>query len=263
MRRTYFFAGRRPDVSEARPSLRQNARPLRANAFCETDAVGPRRQAPIYNIRVSLTIDANTPSADLTAAALRTQMRAARARLGAAERIAAAEGVVLALEQLPEFLTDRDVAGYWAVGGELPLHVAVARLRARGQNYCVPVLKRRELRFAPLAAHAELRTNRFGIPEPVCAEQELIAPAQLELVLVPLTAFNRRGGRLGMGGGYYDRSFAFLHDLPRPAQPLLVGIGYSFQEVPGLSARAHDVTMDFIATERELIDCRAAAEHDT
>jgi len=206
---------------------------------------------------VSPTLDSNPD-----AASLRARMREMRAGLGAAERIAAAEGVIPALEQLPEFLVDRNIAGYWAVGGELPLHIAVARLRARGQNYCVPVLAGRELRFAPLAPQAELRTNRHGIPEPICAEERLLAPAQLDLVLVPLTAFDRRGGRLGMGGGYYDRSFAFLHGLARPAQPLLVGIGYSFQEVPALGARAHDVAMDFIATERELVDCRSATEHD-
>ena len=200
------------------------------------------------------------PDATTAAADLRAHMRETRAHLGAAQRIAAAEGVVRALEQLPEFMVDRNVAGYWAVGGELPLHIAVARLRARGQNYCVPVLAGRELRFAPLAPRAELRTNRFGIPEPACAEADLLAPAQLDLVLVPLTAFDRRGGRLGMGGGYYDRTFAFLHGAPRPAQPLLVGIGYSFQEIAGLDARAHDVTMDFIATERELVDCRPDAE---
>lgn len=199
--------------------------------------------------------DTNTAAADL-----RGHMREKRARLGAAQRMAAAEGVVRSLEQLPEFLVDRNVAGYWAVGGELPLHIAVARLRARGQNYCVPVLEGRELRFAPLAPQAELRTNRFGIPEPACAEADLLAPAQLDLVLVPLTAFDRRGCRLGMGGGYYDRAFAFLRELPRPAQPVLVGIGYSFQEIAGLGSRAHDVTMDFIATERELVACRPDAE---
>jgi 5-formyltetrahydrofolate cyclo-ligase len=65
-----------------------------------------------------------------------------------------------------------------------------------------------------------------------------------------------------MGGGYYDRSFAFLHGAARPAQPLLVGIGYSFQEVAALSPQAHDLAMDFIATETELIDCSGSATHE-
>lgn len=195
-----------------------------------------------------------------SAAALRARMRAARTRLGAGERIAAAEGLAASLEQLPEFLVDDGVAGYWAVGGELPLHAAVARLRSRGQRYYLPVLDGRLLHFAPLLPKSELRPNRHAIPEPVCAEHEFVAPDRLDVVLVPLTAFDRSGGRLGMGGGYYDRSFAFLREGARPARPLLVGIGYSFQEVAALSPQAHDLAMDFIATEKELIDCGPGME---
>jgi 5-formyltetrahydrofolate cyclo-ligase len=74
-------------------------------------------------------------------------------------------------------------------------------------------------------------------------------------VLVPLVGFDRRGNRLGSGGGWYDRSFAFLRDVPRPARPILVGIGYHFQEVEKLDAQPWDIPMDFIATDRELIAC--------
>ena len=187
---------------------------------------------------------------------LRKRLCAERARLGAAERIAAADGVAANLERLPEFLVDQCIAGYWAVGGELPLHVAVARLRARGQRYHLPIIAAdKSLRFAPLLPGAIVQPNRYGIPEPACAQQDLLDPAQLDLILVPLTAFDRCGHRLGMGGGYYDRSFAFLRAAARPAHPVLVGIGYSFQEVAALPAQAHDVALAFIATETELIDC--------
>ena len=173
-----------------------------------------------------------------------------------AERIAAAGGVASVLEQLPEFLVDERVAGYWAVAGEVPLHVALGALSARGQRYHLPVLMSgNELRFAPWRRDVELKPNRYGIPEPVCSADELLAPAALELVLVPLLGFDRRGHRLGTGGGYYDRSFAFLGGRERPAQPVLVGIGYSFQEVEAIAAEPWDIRMDFVATERELIDC--------
>ena len=188
--------------------------------------------------------------------AIRVQMRGARARLNAAERIAAANGVAASLEQLPEFLVDRRVAGYWAVGGEVPLHAAVARLRAREQQYCLPIVgDDGRLRFAPLLPNANMQPNRYGIPEPEHAAADLLAPQDLDLVLVPLTAFDRSGRRLGMGGGYYDRSFAFLGEVVRPAQPLLVGIGYAFQEVATLPAQDWDIALDFIATDKELIDC--------
>ena len=83
----------------------------------------------------------------------------------------------------------------------------------------------------------------------------LLSATQIDLVLVPLLGFDRRGNRLGAGAGYYDRSFEFLRAKPRPAQPLLVGIGYHFQEVPELPAESWDVPLDFIATDRELIEC--------
>ena len=192
---------------------------------------------------------------------LRARLRARRERLTPAERIAAAGGVASVLEQLPEFLVDERVAGYWAVGGEVPLHVALGALSARGQRYHLPVLMSgNELRFAPWRRDVELKPNRYGIPEPVCSADELLAPAALELVLVPLLGFDRCGNRLGTGGGYYDRSFAFLNEAARPAQPVLVGIGYSFQELPALPREPWDVRLDFVATERELIEIRETGD---
>ena len=187
---------------------------------------------------------------------LRSRLRAEREHLGAAQRIAAASGVAATLEQLPEFIIDRRVAGYWAVGGEVPLHLALTALLARGQIWHLPVLTgERALRFAPWQPGAAVAPNRYGIPEPQVAPADLVAAEALELVLVPLLGFDRRGHRLGTGGGYYDRSFAFLGGRERPAQPVLVGIGYSFQEVEAIGAEPWDIRMDFVATERELIDC--------
>jgi len=208
---------------------------------------------------------------------IRAKMREQRVRLTPAERIAAASGVAASLEQLPEFLVDQRIAGYWAVGGEVPLHATVARLNARGQHYYLPIVgEDRRLRFAPLKSGANLKPNRYGIPEPECAENDLLPAGDIDVVLVPLTAFDRAGHRLGMGAGYYDRSFAFLryepHRLgmgagyydrsfaflryePRPSEPLLVGIGYAFQEVATLPAQDWDIALDFIATDKELIDC--------
>jgi len=193
--------------------------------------------------------------------ALRARLRSQRTALTPATRIAAASGIAAALEQLPEFLIDARIAGYWAIGGELPLNIATARLASRRQQYHLPVLvPQRRLRFAPWQLGIELQPNRFGIPEPRCSDADLLEPQALDLVLVPLLGFDRRGHRLGSGGGYYDRTFSFLQAATRPTQPLLVGIGYSFAEQPGLPDQAWDVKMDFVATERELIDCTEATQ---
>ena len=116
----------------------------------------------------------------------------------------------------------------------------------------------KQLRFAPWQAGDAVRPNRYGIPEPV-APTGLLEPFQLDLVFVPLLGFDRRGHRLGHGGGYYDRSFAFLNEQVRPTEPLLVGIAYSFQELPAIDEEDWDVPLDFVATERELIDCHTPA----
>lgn len=190
---------------------------------------------------------------------LRKTLTKARALLSPAERIAAASGVAAQLEQLPEFIVDQRIAGYWAVAGELSLHAIFGGLLSRGQHYCLPVVMQgNHLQFASWKPGFPVEPNRYGIPEPASSPRELIAPDALDIVLVPLLGFDRRGYRIGSGAGYYDRSFEFLREQQRPAQPVLVGIGYSSQEVASIDAQAWDVRMDFIATERELIDCSLA-----
>ena len=120
----------------------------------------------------------------------------------------------------------------------------------------------RQLRFAPWQAGDPVEPNRHGIPEPARIERPL-APFQLDLVLVPLLAFDRRGQRLGYGGGWYDRSFAFLAEQQRPTEPLLVGVAYDFQEQDAIAPEAWDVALDFVATDRELIDCHAERQRET
>jgi 5-formyltetrahydrofolate cyclo-ligase len=72
------------------------------------------------------------------------------------------------------------------------------------------------------------------------------------LVLLPLVAFDATGNRLGMGGGYYDRSFAFKKSLPPASKPILVGIAHQLQKVAALSVEHWDIVMDTIATNRAL-----------
>ncbi|MEP6898307.1 MAG: 5-formyltetrahydrofolate cyclo-ligase [Rhodanobacter sp.] len=186
---------------------------------------------------------------------LRQSLAERRRALAPAERIAAAQGLRRSLEQLPEYLTDTRVAGYWATHGELPLNLVIPPLATRGQQFLLPMIgKGRRLRFAPWQSGEAVQPNRHGIPEPV-APRELLEPFQLDLVLVPLLGFDRRGHRLGYGGGYYDRSFAFLNEQVRPTEPLLVGIAYDFQQLDIVNDEPWDVALDFIATDRELIDC--------
>ena len=191
-------------------------------------------------------------------ALLRARMSVRRNELDARQRIEAAAGVLHSLEKLPEFMTDPRVAGYWAVRGELPLNLAVASLARREQRYFLPVLgESRQLHFAEYRDGVRLGSNRFGIPEPETPTAALRAPADMDVILLPLLAFDRFGHRLGTGGGWYDTSLAHLRDTRRPATPLLVGVGYAFQEVDAVPPEPWDVDLDYVATDEELIACRA------
>ena len=184
---------------------------------------------------------------------LRQRMRAQRQALPAATRMAAAEAVAAALLSQSAFLRPGYVAGYWAMAGELPLHALQLRLPAT-LVWCLPVITgERRLGFAPWRPGDALASNRYGIPEPDVAASSLLAPEALSAVLLPLLACCRDGRRLGMGGGYYDRSFAFRQHAPAP--PLLIGVGYGFQTLPDLPADAWDVRLDAIVDENGWRDC--------
>lgn len=165
--------------------------------------------------------------------------------------MAAAEAVAALLLDQPVFPRSGYVAGYWAMAGELPLHVLQMRL-GPDHPWCLPCIQPDDsLRFTPWRQGDELVSNRFGIPEPSLAPTSQLMPAAMAVILLPLLGFTRSGQRLGMGGGYYDRSLAFR--IEQAAPPLLIGVGYAFQELDCLPGEAWDVTLDAVVTEREFI----------
>lgn len=193
-------------------------------------------------------------------ASIRRELRARRAALDPLARIAAADGLAERLAELAEWHVDQRIAGYWAVNGEMLLHRAAAACERRKAQWHLPRLDGDSLRFAPWQVGDPLAPNRFGIPEPDRPLADCLPPQAIELVLVPLLAFDRRGNRLGAGAGYYDRAFAFLNRGERPREPLLVGVGFAFQEVEAIAPAPWDVRLDFVCTERELIDCSAGGD---
>lgn len=188
---------------------------------------------------------------------LRARLRAERQALPAAERMRAAEAIVASVLAFPELQSPGYVAGYWAMGGEVPLHVLQLRLPAHAA-WCLPCIQDDgSLRFAPWRPGDPLVSNRFGIPEPDLAPSSLLDPRDMAVILLPLVGFSRDGGRLGMGGGFYDRTLAFRSTHPTPP-PRLVGIAYGLQETAAWPQDAWDVRLDAIVTERECIDVALA-----
>lgn len=183
---------------------------------------------------------------------LRQALKAKRNQISVPEKMAAAEAVAQhILAQLSE--SGGTLAAYWACSGELPLHILQMRLPSHW-IWCLPVVQaNRQLLFAPWRPGDELVTNQYGIPEPTLAPSSCLRPNELSAVLVPLLGFTRHGQRLGMGGGFYDASFAFRKNQFAP--PKLIGVGFACQEIEAIDGQDWDVNMDAIATEHEWINC--------
>ncbi len=183
-----------------------------------------------------------------TRRALRRLLRDRRRAVPAAAAARAAHRATQRLLRSPQFRRARHVALFLSADGELPTDVFAAAARARGKRLYLPVVRRDgRLAFRRWHRAGPLRHNRFGIAEPARARRRAVR--QLDLVLVPLVAFDARGGRLGMGGGFYDRTFAFRR---RIRHPWLVGWAYEFQRLPAVPMAPWDVALDAVATERRL-----------
>lgn len=131
----------------------------------------------------------------------------------------------------------------------------IARALSMGKQCYLPVLSplyHNRLWFAPYKSGMPLLLNRFGIPEPD-ANWSMMRPAwTLDLMLTPLVAFDADGNRLGMGGGYYDRTLAYLERRRHWRRPRLLGTAYSFQQVETLPHAEWDVPLHGIATEKAI-----------
>ena len=148
------------------------------------------------------------------------------------------------------FRRAESVAASLAFDGEIDTADTVHMAWDQGKSVYLPVLRPgRTLLFAPYTPTTTLKSNRFGIPEPVVDETKMVTGQSLDLVLVPLVAFDEKGCRLGMGGGYYDRSFAFLLRRPDLCKPILLGAAFELQKVAELIPQAWDVPLHGIVTE--------------
>lgn len=142
-----------------------------------------------------------------------------------------------------------EVAAFVPFRGEPDLQPAMQALSAAGRRIWLPVVDGLAMSFRRWMPGIQMKANRFGIPEPV--QDRECNPEHLELVLMPLVAFSGNGMRLGMGAGFYDRTFAFANDSPATS-PWMVGVAYALQQVDGLPSHSWDVPLDAVITERGL-----------
>ncbi|RFA31253.1 5-formyltetrahydrofolate cyclo-ligase [Alkalilimnicola ehrlichii] len=185
---------------------------------------------------------------------LRRHLRQRRRALSLRQRHQASQALCKRLGQSALFRRSHRIAAYWPVDGEMDVTPLIEQALRQGKRVYLPCLAG----FGPgrlwfrryRGCKEPMSPNRFGIDEPTRGER--ISAKQLDLVLAPLLAFDRQGNRLGMGGGFYDRTFAFLGKRRAWRQPRIVGTAYAFQEVPELPAEPWDVGLWGCATEAGL-----------
>lgn len=187
---------------------------------------------------------------------IRQQMRRQRRELSLEQQQLATGALTTHLSNSALFQNSRNIAFYLPNEGEMDITPLIALAWEHHKNCFLPVLGLRNSRkmwFAPYKPRNKLIDNRFGIPEPQHKHSDRLFKAQsLDLILMPLVAFDQQGNRLGMGGGFYDRTLQFLLYRSLWKKPRLIGTAYAFQGVPQLEKQVWDVPLDGIATENGL-----------
>lgn len=182
---------------------------------------------------------------------LRRQMRQQRRQLSPQQRTLAARQLRQQLNRYFPFLSAKRVAIYLANDGEIDPQSVINDLWKRGKEVYLPVINPLRfgfLQFVRYRQNSRMRTNRYGISEPDPRYERTLNTRFLSVICLPLVAFDESGNRLGMGGGFYDRSLAFCRYEGQT--PHLIGCAYEFQCVAQLPTEAWDIPIQAIATER-------------
>jgi 5-formyltetrahydrofolate cyclo-ligase len=165
----------------------------------------------------------------------------------------AAERLAERMFEVPAVRAARTVLSFSSFGSEVPTEAIARRLRGQETRVLLPYLEEREIQAAAVVAGDPLVATTYGPMEP--AARIPVDPQEVEVVLVPGLAFDRRGYRVGYGGGHYDR---FLTRLQ--TQTLRIGIAFDGQIVPSVPHGPEDEPVDLVVTDRRTIDSRAERE---
>ena len=184
---------------------------------------------------------------------LRRMLRKARRALTPSQQRQAARGLYKQLAQQPLFRRAKHISLYLPTDGEIDPRLLLRAAQRRGKATYLPVLSawpRTKMVFQRIRPGETLKPNRFRILEPranIARQRKVWA---LDLVLLPLVGFDDVGGRLGMGGGFYDRSLAYMARRQTWRKPTLLGLAHECQKVERLAQASWDVPLHGTVTDR-------------
>jgi 5-formyltetrahydrofolate cyclo-ligase len=168
--------------------------------------------------------------------------------MDAAHRIEVSRRICKRFLRSRYFLTSRMIACYLSAWDEVDTSEIIERAWNANKRIFAPVVReRRQMVFCELLPDTKLVRNEYGLWEPPCAD--LANPARIDIVVTPLVAFDRNMNRIGMGSGYFDRTFAFLGARKRWLHPKLIGLAFDCQEVEKISPNPWDIRLYRIFSE--------------
>ena len=183
---------------------------------------------------------------------LRSSLREKRQELSPEQQKTAAASLFDILENQDFFRVAQRIAFYQVADGEIDPRMLLDLALSEGKSCFLPIIQQDNpefVSFAPYDANTELVPNKWGIAEP--STSEIISPTNFDVVFVPLVGFSKDCFRLGMGKGFYDRTFSFKI-FNRRSSPMLVGLAHESQLVDSFPVESWDVRLDAVATERHI-----------
>ena len=180
---------------------------------------------------------------------IRKTVRAKRNALSSLAQTIAAQDIVEQIQKLPQFQSAQNIALYLSADGELDTHPLIELCWSRNKNVYLPVLhpfSAGHLLFIHYTHETKMVENRFNIQEPQLDKTKVLPINQLDIIFTPLVAFDSTGQRLGMGGGYYDRSLEKWYKTGKGALP--IGIAHDCQQVNMIPSEKWDIPLPTIVT---------------
>ncbi|QHG92400.1 5-formyltetrahydrofolate cyclo-ligase [Coxiella endosymbiont of Amblyomma sculptum] len=181
---------------------------------------------------------------------LRVLFNRRRGSLSLRERTSASRQICRKIITLHFFNLSQNLAFYKAYNGEVNINIVLTKAQKMGKNCYLPVLHKQCLIFYSYTRNTLVK-NHFDIEEPDVSQEKSIYLNNLDLIFLPLVAFDEKGHRLGRGGGHYDQSLKSLKNQYLK-KPVLIGVSYECQRINKIPVERWDIPLDLVITEKTI-----------